>query len=199
MRWIFFAIFAYLALALDFGLRPLLALGPERNGVVPEFTLILAIYVGLWAPSTMVGWCCLILGAATDLLNVRGVVPGAEASYDTVGAILGPYALAFLVGGYAIVQTRALVYRESPLALAVIAFAVGAIIHLVAMLLLTFRGVPLLLGEPLAGWSVTDELVHQFLRLVYTAFVAVPTAMLLFRIYPAVLIDPLKGAHTFRR
>ncbi|MCX5659157.1 MAG: hypothetical protein NTW19_05470 [Planctomycetota bacterium] len=195
MRWLFFAIFAYLALALDLGLRSLLAIDAGVGPITPSLTLILAVYVGLWAPSRAVAWAFLILGAATDLLSFW---PASDPG-QPLGNILGPTALAYLVGAYAIIQIRGFVYRESTLAMAVVAFGVGAVIHLVAMLLLTLRGLPFPLGEPIPNWHVADEFIRRFLSLLYTAVAAVPVGMAFNRIYPGAWIDPLKGAHTFRR
>lgn len=198
MRWLVFALFAYVALALDQGLRTLLAFDPGVGPVAPSFTLVLAVYVGLWAPSRAVAWAFLFLGAASDLLHVWPSVQAAapNASGPALGAIMGPLAIGYLVGAYAVIQVRGLLYRESTFALAVVALGVGAAVHLVAMLLLTLRGLPLPLGEPVPGWRVADEFLRRFLEILYTAVLAVPVGMALQRAYRPGWLDT---GHAYRR
>ena len=101
MNWIVFAIFAYIALALETGLGTLLAI-PGPTGPSPGFVLILAVFIGLMAPSIAAAWGMLILGALIDLQT-------GDLGYP----LIGPAALAYLVGAFAALQLRAMVLRQS--------------------------------------------------------------------------------------
>ncbi|MEX0654561.1 MAG: hypothetical protein WDZ31_02840 [Phycisphaeraceae bacterium] len=168
MNWLIFAIAAYLLLALESGLRTLLAVG---DGVSPSFLLVLAVFIGMMAPSSVVPWAFLAIGLLVDLQPgpVRDVT------------LIGPAALGYLAGAYVVLQLRTLVFRESVLALAVLVLAVGIFVQLVYVALLTARGLPMLTAEPVVGWSAADQLVHRFLELLYTAVLAIPLGLLLFK------------------
>ncbi|MEX2671184.1 MAG: hypothetical protein WD294_03625 [Phycisphaeraceae bacterium] len=167
MNWLIFIIAAYVLLALESGLRMLLQVG----GVAPSFVLVLALYVGLMAPSAVVPWAFLILGLLVDLQ------PGPVRD----GTLIGPMALGYLAGSYVVLQLRTLVFRESVLALAVLVLVVGIFIQLVYVALLTMRGMGMLTAEPIMGWSAPDQLAQRFMMLLYSAVVAVPLGFVLFR------------------
>ena len=173
MNWLIFAIAAYLLLALETGLRTLLAL-PLLADASPRLLLILAVYVGMMAPASTVPWAFLALGLLTDLQ------PGP--ARDVI--LIGPAALGYLVGAYVVLQLRAMVFRESVLALSVLVLVGGIFVHLCWVALLTARGLPMLTHEPIVGWSAADQLVHRFLELLYTAVVAVPVGLVLFKVSP---------------
>ena len=174
MRWITFAIFAFVMLIFEIGLRPLLHWKVSIGWVCPSFILILAAYVGLLAPARVVPWAMLALGFLQDLQEIPVGDP------VSVTPILGPATLGYLLGGFAIVRLRGVFYRSSPLAVAAMAFTAGVFVNLVAVALLTFRGVPLL-GEPIGGWNVADQLFRRFLELSYSTLLAVPVGYLLLR------------------
>ncbi len=170
MNWLIFSLAAYLAYALDTGSWTLL----QGYGVAPSFLLILAVYIGMLAPPRTVIWAFLVLGVLTDLVG----------PYTTDGnTILGPAALGYLVGAYAILQLRGLVFRESVLALSVLSFAVGLFIHLTMLAILKLRGLSFLTGEPIA-LAADEALVQAFLHLLYTAVAAAPVGFLLLRTTP---------------
>lgn len=168
MNWLIFALFAFVLLALEIGLAPLLAVG---DGIAPSFVLILAAYIGLLAPAALVPWALLILGLAVDLQPD----PVPEAT------VLGPLALGYLAGALVVLQLRSLVFRESIISLAAMIFAMGIFVHLVAVALLTARGLGFVTNEPIPGFSASQQLVQRFLELVYTAALAVPVGYLLFK------------------
>ena len=173
MRWSVFFVFAYLLLALETGLDKLLVYGTAT----PSLLLILAVFVGLSAPPMTVVWSMLILGLLTDLTR----------SYDTADQqtlwLIGPAAVGYLCGALTILQLRALVVRDSLIALAVMVFVVGVFIYLVTVAMLTLRGLPLpwSIGEPIAHWSPAGELVSRFGELVYCAVVTFPLGLVLFK------------------
>ena len=170
MNWLVFTLITFVALVLETGLRTLLALGPGV-GVTPSLLLVIAVFIGLLAPPGVVVWSFLILGGLTDVISdpVQG------------GAIIGPAALGYLAGAYAVLQLRTLVFRESVLTLAVMTFVAGVFIQLVVVALYTIRGLSITPAEAIEGWSAANQLVHRFLQLVYSAVVAIPVGYVLFR------------------
>jgi len=181
MNWIVFAIAAYLLYIAETGLRELLAvdLAWVGVGVAPSFLLVLLVFVAVSATPRALAWTALVLGALVDLSTVYG--SGGAAS-DMV--VLGPSALGFLVGGYVGIQLRGLVFRESVATHAVLTFVVGLFAHLVAVALLTARGLPMPLGQPVPGFSAADEMVRRFFSLLYTAILALPLSYVLLRTTP---------------
>ena len=174
VNWITFAITAYICLALELGLRTLLLLPSSGAGLVaPSFMLVLAVFVALMAPAATVPWAMLVLGALVDLTSTT--VPG--------GPILGPAALGYLLGGWAVLQFRSMVFRESVLTVLVTTFVAGVFIQLTIVFLLAMRGP--ITGEPIPGFSAADQLVHRFLELMYTVVFAIPLGFVLLRLMPA--------------
>ncbi len=170
MNWLAFTLVAYIFLAMQAGLASLLGM-PDAQGVMPNFLLIFAVYIGLMAPTRTVAWGMLTLGLLANLLTVP--VPD--------GIILGPEALGFLAGAFAVLQLRTLLFRESVITLAIMVFFVGIFIHLVTVALYTGRGLPFLLGDPVPGWSASYQLVRRFFELLYSAAAAVPIGFVLMR------------------
>lgn len=168
MNWLVFAITSYVFLLLQVGLKPLLGL-PDAQGASPNFLLILAVFIGLSAQTRTVAWGMLTLGILANL------IPGPEPT----GVILGPAALGYLAGAFAILQLRTLVFRESVVSLAIMVFFVGIVIQLVTVMLYTGRGIPLFLNEPIPNWSAIDELFQRFWELLYSAIAAVPVGIVL--------------------
>lgn len=172
MNWIAFVITAYLGLALQEGLSDLWVIGPA----VPSLLLVLAVFIGLTAPGITVGWAMLILGVLVDV-TTPWIGPDQQ-----VVTVIGPAAIGYLVGAYAVVQLRAMVFRESVLTLAVMTFVVGLFIQLTIVFLLAVHGP--ISGDALPGFSAADQLVMRFLSLLYTALAAVPVGWLLIKLSP---------------
>lgn len=170
MNWLTFIITTYILLSAEIGLRGLLVIGDQ---VYPGFLLILLVFIGLAASHHTVGWAALILGLLVDLQPTTGAL-----------AVPGPAAIGYLVGGYAILQLRTLLFRESVLTLAIMVFAVGIFVNLAEVALYSFRGLGFLAGEPIPGWSAAGELVTRFLRLLYTTVVAIPLGWVLVKTTP---------------
>lgn len=173
MNWIVFAITAYVALALEVALEPLLVL-PGPTGVTPSLVLVLAVYIGLMAPGAVVPWALLVLGILADLLP--GPIQGAT--------LLGPTALAYLVGAFALLQLRTLVFRESIITMAALTFGAGIFIQLTIIAILTMRGLPFLTAQPVPEWDAATQLVQRFFALLYSAAVALPLGAVLIKSTP---------------
>lgn len=167
MRWLTFILFAYLFAAADAGLANLFQIGSVR----PNLLLILGVFIGMSASPMALAWAMLVLGVLADVVN------SPLASMGTT--ILGPSALGFLFGGWAMLQFRGLVFRQSAIAMAVLVFLTGIFVHLVIVALVSVRGMAWPVGEPVPGWSASDQLVHRFLELIYTALVAIPLGAIL--------------------
>lgn len=193
MRWLFFAVFAYLFLAVGQGAEALLHLPVTTPAVSPDFVLILAAFIGLWASPNAVLWGCCLLGVLVDLS--KPVPVGAS----TTLALLGPATLGYLFGGYAMLQIRGLLHRTSPLAVAVMSLAGGVFIHLGAVAILSMRSATWLFNQPIVGWDAADELIHRFFILLYTAVAAVPIAWLLAYTQPLWGFDPPRSGYAPRR
>ncbi|MCC7407726.1 MAG: hypothetical protein IT442_06615 [Phycisphaeraceae bacterium] len=176
MRWPIFFVFLYLTLGLDLGLRGLW----QVHGATPSLMLILVVYIGLSAPPLAVGWAAILAGILIDLGRIA---PGDGMPLDVVG----PAALGMFLAGYAAIQLRGLVLRQSAITLAVTVFFAGLMAHLLTVTLLAVRGWPISPATAVAGWSSAEQLLGRFLDLIYTCLVALPAAKLLFK------TDPLWG------
>jgi len=174
MRWQTFAIFAFVFLILELGLVDLLGLGPQR-AIVPNWLLILMVYIALFAPGRTACWAAIILGLLADIVHD---VPFANPDLET--AALGPHALGFLVGAYLTLQIRAMLFRNSPFTVAIVVFVAGIFASLTTIILLGLRGV-VAFSDPIADFSSSGRLVTDFLRLLYTAAAAIPIGWLLGR------------------
>lgn len=184
MRWPVFALFAYVLLVLEHGLRTLFVIGHTS----PSFLLILAVFIGLWAPPMTAAWAAMALGILADLGS-----PLQPAGQSLDVALIGPIALGFVTASYVAVQLRGLVFRESSLAFGVMVFLAGIFAHLVTVAVLTVRGLPWFVAEPVAGWAAADQLVQRFLEVVYSAGVAIPMGYVLQRLHRVWGFPPVSG------
>ncbi len=168
-----FGILAFVMLVLERGLHPLLALG---DSVSPSFLLILLVYVGMFAPPLTAAFAAVVLGALVDVTNPLAMLPPVG-----LKPIIGPHALGFLVGAYALIQLRGMIFRGSPVTMAIVVFLVGTFVSLTTVFLLGMRG---FIAEPIIGFSPVEDLVHRFLVLLYTAAMALPVGWLLSKATP---------------
>lgn len=169
MNWLTFSILAYVGYALQVVLAPLWAINDLYQ---PMLLLILLVFIALQAPGMTVAWSAIVLGLLVDILAIQQPVTG----------VLGPWALGFLAAGYALVQLRNLLFRDSMFTIAIMTFVAGIFALLVATTLHTLRqNVGLLGNDPVVGFSAADQLVRGFLTLLYTAAVAVPAGYLLLK------------------
>lgn len=189
MRWLIITIFTLFMFVLDQGLSALV----EVSGVTPSFLLVFAMFLALTAPVDKVPWLMICLGLCFDLSILYPLAGGQQ---DFV--LLGPGALGFLLGGWTAIQMRNVVFRDSPLAIAVTVFVAGLFVHLVIVMLLSLRGLGVLTAEPMSQWIWSDQLVRRFFSLIYSAAVALPLSFLLIRLEPLMGITP-KTATTPRR
>lgn len=162
MNPIWMVIWAYLALAAQVGLGPLLEIKTRFGFVQPQFILILAVVVGLSSTmsTTYLAWA--LFGLALDLIH----------SYVHAGGgsfvVIGPYAIGYLCGAYVLAQIRSMIVRQHPLAIPFTALIVGVAIHLVVVGVFTVRQ----WYDPRADFSPLNALLGSLLVLLYTSGVA---------------------------
>ena len=170
MNWLLFAILAYLGYALQLLLAPLWPMG----GHEPLILLILLVFIGLQAPAMAVGWSAIVLGLCVDI-QLQQYEPG----------LIGPWELGFLAAGYALVQLRNLLFRDSMFTIAIMTLIAGIFALLVATTLHALRNnVGMFGNEPVEAFSAADQLVHGFKSLLYTTALAIPLGYLLLRSRP---------------
>lgn len=167
MNWLTFSILTYAAYALQLLLKPVWSI----DGREPMLLLILLVYVGLQAPGIHVAWAALVLGLLADiLLN----------DYQT--GLIGPWALGYLAAGYALVQMRNLLFKDSMFTIAIMTLVAGIFALLVATTLHALRDNVAMLGNtPVEGFSAVDQLYYGFGTLVYTAAAAIPVGYVLLK------------------
>ena len=134
------------------------------GSVAPEPLLIVVAFFALAGPATPAVSVALGCGVLADLLGSPFEGP----------AIVGPRALGYTVGAYAVVQARGSLYRGSTVTLVLMVLLAGVFAELVATSLVTLRGVSVLPGAPPRGWVAGSELWRRMGRLLLTAASAVP-------------------------
>ena len=174
MNWFVFAILAYVLYAVQILLAPLWTVHWGEQRLEPILMLILLVFIGLQARAIAVGWAALILGLLVDV-SLQQHEPG----------LIGPWAIGFLAAGYALVQLRNLLFKDSMFTIAIMTFVAGVFAYLVATTIHVMRGIPMFNNPPVEGFSAADQLFHGFGVLVYTAAVAVPLGYVLLKTRPA--------------
>lgn len=173
MNWVVFAIFAYLTLALQQGLMPLLEMRVGQEHITPQLVLILAAYVGLFAPRAATIGAWVVLGLLVDLTSGYELLDGKQQL-----TLIGPYTLGYLAGGYVVWQFRNMVYRRHPLSMGFLVVFCGVAVELVVVLIMTVRQT----YDPLLDWSALPQLGLRGLALLYSGAVGAILAIGLLRL-----------------
>jgi rod shape-determining protein MreD len=170
MRWAVFAIFAFLALALEISLRNVLRLD-SLYGVSPSFVACLATFVAIFAQRLTALWACWILGVFMDLL------PRGDASHVF---LIGPNALGYVFGGYILLLLRTMVFRRQLLTMGALGFVFVMASSIVTVMLLTVRHwYPETQALPV-HYSGMRDLTFRALEALYTGVIAaVPVGWIL--------------------
>lgn len=184
MRWLVFAISAFVMLVFELGLAALLNI----KGVTPSFLLILNVFIALSAPRKDAIWSALILGLLVDLIDSSkvGIEPGDF-------ALIGPASLGYLTGVLVTLELRGLIFRDSPIVLAIMVVAAGTFVHLVIVAAITVRGLSWVPADAIPGWNVAEQLTRRFFTLLYSAVIAMPLGMILVRLDPLWNFDHRAG------
>jgi rod shape-determining protein MreD len=164
MNWLTFSILSYVGFALQVLLMPLWPI----DGHEPMVLLVLLVFIGLQAPSMHVAWSAVVLGVLTDILMQQHEI-----------GLIGPWAIGFLAAGYALIQLRNLLFRDSMFTIGIMTVIAGVFALLVATMLQAFRGVPLLGNDAVEGFRAADQLFRGFWTLINTAVFAVPAGYVL--------------------
>lgn len=159
MNWLTFSILTYLGYALQLVLAPRWPM----QGHEPMVLMILLVFIGLQAPAMSVAWSAILLGILMDMLQQQHT-PG----------LVGPWAIGFLAAGYALVQLRNLLFKDSMFTIGIMTLIAGIFAMLVATTLHTLRGIPLLGNDPVADFKAANQLYQGFFTLLNTAVFAVP-------------------------
>jgi len=167
MNWLLFAILAYLGYALQLVLAPLWPM----SGHEPLVLLILLVFIGLQAPAMAVAWSAVLLGLCVDI-QLQQHEPG----------LIGPWALGFLAAGYALVQLRNLLFRDSMFTIGIMTLIAGIFALLVATTLHALRdNIGILGNEPVEGFKAANQLYRGFFTLLNTAVFAIPLGYVLLK------------------
>lgn len=166
MNWLTFAILTYLGFALQLVLAPVWPV----QGHEPMVLLILLVFIGLQAPPMAVAWSAVALGLLADILQQQHEI-----------GLVGPWAIGFLAAGYAMIQLRNLLFRDSMFTIGIMTLIAGIFALLVATTLQAFRAIPLFGNDPVADFKASDELYLGFFTLLNTAVFAIPLGYALLR------------------
>lgn len=159
MNWLTFSILAYVTYSLQVVLGPAIAI----RGHEPVLMLVLLVFIGLQAPAMSVAWSAIVLGLLCDVLLQQHAA-----------GLIGPWAVGFLAAGYAMVQLRNLLFRDSVFTISIMTLVAGVFALLVATTLHALRGVPVFGNEAVEQFSAANQLYRGFITLLYTAVVAMP-------------------------
>lgn len=170
MNWPVFAIFAYLLLGLERGLRDALAIGP----VQPSFLLAFGAYIALSAPPMHAVWACLVLGLTLDLTGGWPMLAG------SAQPLIGPYALGGVLMAQVILTLRGKLVRHHLATLSVLTFFGVLAAQIVVVALLSIQS---LTGASLA-FAPGRELLVRLGSAGYTALLALPLGLLLIAAAP---------------
>ena len=120
MKWWAFIPLLLIAVVVDTSLAPVLAIGPVEPMATPSLIVLVAMY----AQRQTALWAAFIAGIIVDL--------NAPALFDGVRpyVLIGPSALAFVLGAAIVLPMRSMVVRRNPLAFGVlvILFCLGAML-----------------------------------------------------------------------
>ena len=177
MRWLIFAIWAYLLLALQVSLAEMVAIPTAFGLVEPRFMLSLAVFVGLSASPSVVYAALFMIGLALDVTRDWPLPDG------TAVTLIGPYTLGYLAGAYTILELRGMMFRYHPMTIGSMIVASGIAVMLIVVALCSARG----WYEAWANWNATDELVRRAIGLLYSGAIGMVLT------WPMVKMAPLFG------
>jgi len=184
LNWFAFAIAAWVCFGLEIGLRELLLLRLTHYTVAPSFVIAFLVFIALHASQRAVLWAAVMLGVLVDLTGALLLEPREAA------VILGPHAIAFLIGAQLVLSIRGMVVSRNPLSMGVLALIVACIAQIVVVAFLTVHK---LYGDPIV-WDASERLVSGLFSAVYTGILATLLALLLIPIAPV-----FRFSHPHRR
>lgn len=186
MNWVAFVLLVWLGAGLEVGLLGALEVGPW--GIAPRPLLLVLTFVGLFAPRWHALWAGVVVGVVLDVLQVVGV-SGSERSV----VVIGPHALGCVLGVYAVLTARSLVFRDRVTTLAMLSFVVVVLVGLVSSFVMLVR----------SAYDVTEALPAGRMLVVwvgsglYTGLAAFPASVVFAVVRPLVGFDR-RGGGGFR-
>ncbi|CAG1005390.1 hypothetical protein PHYC_03226 [Phycisphaerales bacterium] len=167
MNRIGLALLAWLFLGLETGLRGTLRLwSPE---VSPGFVFVLIVFIAMCGPGRAVAWWALAGGLLIDLTT-----PLALKTAGPAAVIVGPHAIAYLVGAQLVLAMRGVMIRRNPLTLGFLSLGAGLVAHAVLVAIFWIRA----RFDPIE-FHATSELVDRLAGAAYTGVVAIALAFVL--------------------
>jgi cell shape-determining protein MreD len=191
MRWAVFAALAFIALAAELSLRPVLMFH-TIGGISPSFLACLAVFIAMFAPRLTALWSCWLLGLLLDLStpfaasagSVAGV-PGAPGGGAATYYLIGPYALGYTFAAYMVLQMRPMVFRQRALSIGVMTGLSLLAVALISVAIFVVRSwYAADAGIYSTGVSAGSELLRRLGIALYSALVAVPLGWLLLATLP---------------
>ncbi|MEX2672579.1 MAG: hypothetical protein WD294_10760 [Phycisphaeraceae bacterium] len=161
MKWPIFAIAVYVLVALQVSLASAMRFETAGGVVEPMFMLALLVFVGLSATPRVVVVAAVVMGVVLDATMVWPMADGRGMT------VLGPFALGYLAGGVALLQIRPMVFRQHPLAYAVMILFAGFAVQLVVVGLFSVR----IWYDPMADFAPASQLFLRTLSVFYSAVV----------------------------
>jgi rod shape-determining protein MreD len=169
---VIFAVIGVMSLAIDrsrlMDLPTLWGLGQVR----PSVAAVVVAYVALLAPRSHVLWAAWLLGLIADL-----VAPAPSV------VLVGPLALGFVAGAFAVLHARVAVFRRRVLTLAAMTGLLLLVAGAVAVVLETVRSWYPATPAPWDTHRPLAESARALGRAVYSALLALPVGWLLFKTY----------------
>ncbi len=172
MNWLSFGVCAWVAVGLELSLKDALRLGPQP--IAPSFVFVLLTAIAMGAPGRVVLWSSLIMGVLTDLTTVMPVTNGGAA-----GVVVGPHAVAFVLGTQLVMTLRGVMIRRNPLTMGFLAMCGSAVAQIALVAVYSLRS----LYDPVV-WHASSELWARLGSSVYTGVLGALLALVLLPLSP---------------
>ncbi|HZW08140.1 MAG TPA: hypothetical protein VFF65_13540, partial [Phycisphaerales bacterium] len=128
-----------LTTGLELALRQTLGLSDSAGGIGgPAVVFAFVACIASFGPAVAVLWVAFIGGLLIDLTWSVALWAGGGQAVGQV-TFVGPHALGFVAGAWAILNCRRIFVRRIPLAVAVLAVLGAVVMHVVALILLLVR------------------------------------------------------------
>ncbi len=175
MNWSLFAVLGVLATVLDANGMAVLRI--ERIWPLAAPTLV--VFVALWASRPAALWGAFLLGLFADLSRPE-IALAASGEMRSI-RVLGPDALGWLFGAYALLPLRRVLLRRNPFAIAAATLAFLILASLVWGAIWSIRGAWAETVMPWTAGHALEALWERLLQAAYSAVLAVPIAWCLLR------------------
>ncbi|TVQ52447.1 MAG: hypothetical protein EA377_10245 [Phycisphaerales bacterium] len=175
MRWLVFGIIAFMLLVLDTSFVTVM----QVRNVAPMLSIVLLVYVCLFASRLSALTACLTLGLAMDLAT-----PPLSMQGEGTLTLIGPHAIGFLFAGYLILQVRTMVFRQRVITISVLTFVATLAAAVVMTAIYVVRS---WYGDGV-NYPTQPSAMWSFLRwggvAIYSALIALPLGWMLLSTTP---------------